>query len=372
MLSENIRKIQALAPKAKVLPMVKGDAYGHGIIQISRWLYERCGMKRLGVAALGEAETISSQLHNFAEDPETSIVVFSDTEIRNPELRKAYLSGKIIPVMASVRDVEELLSAEELRSVQLFLKVNTGMNRLGVSLEELAALAPVIKEQRGSVDHLLQHFAHSWVMLQPGDTTSIQIENFAKAKELLKQHGVGIGETSMSNSAAIEQGIGVEETWVRPGLMMYGPPSVVSPKKLWDGHQISAFVTKIVQRYFVEKGASVGYGNFPVPEDAVVAMLPVGYADGMIKYYTGASITVNGEAGKIHGNVNMDMTALIFPAPTPERRAQLEAKINVEDKVYVWDHNNDTINSFAQQVDTNCYQLMCGLTIRLERLYVGL
>src|SRR5690349_11763199 len=90
-LGENFNSIQALAPKAEILPMVKSNAYGNGAVPISQFLVKECGTKILGTASLGEA------LQIVQECPELKvrILVFSDTEIQNPELRKNYLNFNI-------------------------------------------------------------------------------------------------------------------------------------------------------------------------------------------------------------------------------------------------------------------------------------
>ncbi|MFL5785413.1 MAG: alanine racemase, partial [Bacteriovoracaceae bacterium] len=252
LLAENMEKIRRLSGKAKVLPMVKADAYGNGIIPITQFLVNEEKMNRIGVASLGEALKLVKE----CPDLDAEYWVFSDSEISDPKLRGFYADYNITPVIHQPEDLKHFLTDERLKDVPLVIKVNTGMNRLGFTLEELEKSIPQLKAR--GVKHLLTHFAYSYVPQKTGDKTSRQLEEFAKAKKMLTDAGVSVEETSTANSGAIEQGIGVDESYVRPGLMMYGPYSV--EPRVWDGHQISKFVTKVLKTFPVKKGTPVGYG----------------------------------------------------------------------------------------------------------------
>ncbi len=354
LLSENVERIKSLAPKAKLIPMVKADAYGNGIVPLARFLSEELKEKKLGCASLGEA------LHVLRECPgfESEIMVFSDTEMSNPDLRKFYGENNLTPVLHQKSDIENFLSDSRLNKVPLVLKVDTGMNRLGVLVDELPALIPRLK-QRG-VKHLLTHFAASYYVSKAGDKTSRQLSEFERAKKMLKDGGVSVEETSVSNSGAIEQGIGIQETYVRPGLMLYGPPSV--EPRIWEGHQISKLVTKILKTFSVKKGTPVGYGINVAGEDGFIAIIPLGYGDGLMTFASGVELSVNGHKGKIFARVNMDMAFIIFPMA-------VEGKLKVGEVVEVWNHDNRVITDLATQMKTIPYQLMCGISSRIPRIY---
>ena len=354
LLQENIQQIQKMA-KAKILPMVKADAYGNGLVPVSQTLVNECGLKTLGCATLGEA------LYLFNQCPEldAEMLVFSDSEITNPDLSYAYENYAITPVLHSKKDIEYVLSNNALAKLPLIIKVNTGMNRLGLSLEELSDLAPKLKGR--GVKHLLTHFACSYYPLKPGDKTHRQMEEFIKAKKILTDSGVEVRETSVANSGAIEQKFGVDETWVRPGLMMYGPPSVENPA-IWKGHQISRFVTKVMKTFEVKKGTPVGYGINVAGEDGFIAIVPIGYADLSVSTISGAELMVNGLKARFFARVNMDMSFLIFDS-------SVAGKIKVGDTVEIWNHDNRVIAELSAQMKTIPYHLMCGVTNRIPRIY---
>lgn len=381
-LSSNLRKIKALAPRASVIPMVKGNAYGHGILEVSNFLLHEGGAQRLGVASLGEALEVVRHLKPLHDSVRTSrhcpsklakrdVIVFSDTELLHPAHRRAYSEhgNVLVPMLGCIEDFKAYMASSTLRRKPLHLKVNSGMNRLGLSLDELAEVViPALKSVGiTTVQHVATHLAVSGNMLRDGDKTSSQLQRFKQAVDLLTSSGITVAETSVANSGAIEQGIGIDQTYVRPGLMMYGPASVLSPRRLWTGRQVGCFETRVLKTFAVRCGECVGYGFHPVPADSVVAILGVGYADGFQRYNSGLPITINGISGKIFGAVNMDMAAVRFDLPTLQLSAgQVMQRVKVGSRVRIW---CDDIQERADFCDTIPYELMCALSVRVPRIY---
>lgn len=354
LLAQNMEKIKKLAPRSEILPMVKADAYGNGLVPISRFLVEGFGAKTLGCASLGEAIKLFQDCPGLPAE----VLVFSDTEIHNEDLRKAYLELPITPVIHQKSDLEILMKDSSFNKVPLVIKLNTGMNRLGMTLPELESAIPHLKKR--GVDHLITHFASSYFPLKEKDKTYRQYEEFKKAQSLLKDSNVEVKATSVANSGAIEQGFGVEETYVRPGLMMYGPYSV--EPRIWDGHQISRLVTKVLKTFSVKRGTPVGYGVNVTNEDCFMAIIALGYGDGLMTWANGIKITVNGFEGQLFARVNMDMAFIKFDM-------SVEGKIKAEDKLEIWNNDNQIISDLATQMKTIPYQLMCGISGRIPRIY---
>jgi alanine racemase len=354
-MAQNFSLIQSLAPQAEILPMVKADAYGNGVIQVAQFLVRDCDVKTLGCASLGEA----LKLVHECPELKAEILVFSDTELQNSKVREAYLHFNIIPVLHQESDLLLISQDESFAKLPLCVKLNTGMNRLGLSQRDLEAHLPLLKKR--GIKHLATHFARSSQILKIGDKTHRQYEEFKSIHKFLTDAGVAIEQTSVSNSGAIEQGFGVQETFVRPGLMLYGPPSVTEPI-LWQGHQTSRFVTKILSGFPVKKGTPVGYGVNVADKDSFMVIIPVGYGDGLLTFYTGSKIHINGLEGKIFGRINMDMAFVQFPPDA-------ETKLRPEDLVEIWNHDNRVITDFAAQNKTIAYQLMCGISGRIPRIY---
>jgi alanine racemase len=354
-LGENFARIQALAPSAEILPMVKTDAYGNGVLAISKFLINECGCKILGTATLGEALHISQELPNL----KVKILVFSDSEIQKPEFRKHYLNGTIIPVLHQKSDLEVIKNDPDFNKLPIYLKLNTGMNRLGLTMEDLEIYLPFLK-QRG-VEHLMSHFARSAQIIEIGDKSHKQVEEFQKMKKFLLDAGVEIKSTSLANSGAIENKFAINETYVRPGLMLYGPPSVTHPM-VWKGHQISRLVTKVLSSFQVKKGTPVGYGVNVADKDSFMAVIPIGYGDGFMTFFSGTKLSINGIEGRVFGRINMDLTYIQFDPSA-------EAHIKNEDVLEIWNHDNKVITDLATQNKTIPYQLMCGISGRIPRIY---
>lgn len=354
LLAQNVEGIKKLSSSAELIPMVKADAYGNGLLPISQFLNQECGIKKLGCASLGEALKICDE----APQVDAEITVFSDTEIENEELRSAYGNYKITPVLHRLSDIEIFLKDPIFKRTPLVIKLNTGMNRLGLSFEELEKASKLLKGR--SVDHLLTHFACSYYTLKENDKTHRQMEEFKKMKSHLESHGIEVKATSVSNSGAIEQNFGTQESYVRPGLMLYGPYSV--EPRIWKGHQISRLVTKVIKTFSVKKGTPVGYGINVTSEDSFIAIVALGYGDGLMTFASGVDIVVNGIPGKIFARVNMDMAFIIF-----DQSAQ--GKIKENSSIEIWNHEARIICEMANQMKTHPYQLMCGITSRIPRIY---
>ncbi len=354
LLASNVEKIKKLSGKATPIPMVKANAYGNGIVPIARFLVQELGFKKIGVAALGEA------LEIFKECPglDTEIMVFSDTEVHDDKLREAYKNFNITPVLQQRSDLESILNDSQMNHLPLVIKINSGMNRLGFNLEELSAITPQLKKR--GVKHLLSHFATSFYVKKEGDKIERQYEEFRKIKKLLIDSGIEVQETSIANSGAIEQKIAIDETYVRPGLMLYGPHSV--EPKIWDGHQISRLVTKVIKTFPIKKGTPAGYGVNVAGEHGFMIVIALGYGDGFTTFMSGVELTINGYKGRVFGRVNMDLAFIMFDS-------SVEGKIKVDDVVEIWGHNDQNITNIADQIKTHAYQMMCGITSRIPRIY---
>jgi alanine racemase len=353
LLGENVEQVKKMV-RSEILPMVKADAYGNGLLPVSQFLVNECGIKKLGCASLGEALRLLEECPTLNAE----ILVFSDTEISHPQYSKAYENLPITPVLHQKRDVEVFLGNSGLKDLPVVLKVNTGMNRLGLSLNELEELAPKLKSR--GVKHLMTHFACSYYPLKAGDKTHRQMDEFTLAQKILRDAGVEVQQTSVANSGAIEQGFGIDETYVRPGLMLYGPSSLESGT--WHGHQISRFITKVLKTFIVKKGTPVGYGINVAGEDGLIAVLPLGYGDGLPTYAAGVKVKVNGFEGKFFARTNMDMSFLMFDLSAREH-------IKQDDVVEIWNNNNQVIADLANQMKTIPYQLMCGISGRIPKIY---
>ena len=360
-LSSNLDKLKALAPSNEIMAMVKANAYGHGAVPIVRFACQNLGLKEFGLATLGEAIYLRDELPEL----DFEAYVFSDVQIALQECKEIYLNRRILPVLSNIEDLSFFLADKDFRHFPLILKFNTGMNRLGIKMDDLDHVANLLKKfGRKTIDHLMSHFACASQSMFKVKMNQKQLENFKRLKSELRARGIQVEKSSFSNSGAIEQKAGLEESHIRPGLMLYGPSSLTLPnrKGVWSGQMISRLETYIIQTFEVGPGEPIGYGATPCPRNGVVAIVALGYGDGIINRYRGAKIRHNGHVGEIYGRVNMDMAQVFF-----EQDAVCDLRAG--DIMTIWDHDQESFLELAESIDTIPYEIFCQLTPRVPRVY---
>lgn len=361
LLEKNVELLRELYKNSEILFMVKADAYGHGLVSIVDFAWKQCGIREFGVATLNEALYLREQLPEFSGE----VYVFSELGLSFHDHKELYLNKRIIPVIARWPDLEAYLDDPRVRAqLPLCIKFNTGMNRLGIPFEEVEKVSEHLKN-RGvdKIFHVMTHFANGSLSMKSNNRNKWQIERFQGIKESLRKNGIKIENTSMANSGALEQGVGGDETHIRPGLMLYGPSSLapnIREQSLWKGKVISSLKTYILHSFEVNKGDPLSYGSTPAPEDGSVAILAIGYGDGVSTLYQGTKLNHNNVEGRICGRVCMDMTSVLFPTGT---------KLKQGDKFVIWSHRPEDIESISHQTKILTYELIIQLTSRVSRVY---
>jgi alanine racemase len=324
--------------------MVKANAYGHGINEIIDYAYEQGGITNFGVASIEELSEV-----NINRD--INFWIFSELGIR--ESKQKY-QDNIIPVLSTLSDLNYFIM--HYKGHKFALKFNTGMNRLGI--EDVDQAIKILKDnQIDRVEHLMTHFSSSYFKIQEGCQTSIEYSRFVKIKEIFDANSIEYNGTSVSNSGAIEQGFGLKESHIRPGLMLYGPASfglIGKSSSMWKGKIISSLESKIIDIRKVLKGTKIGYGGTKVKENGYIVYIPIGYGDGLLNYYSGAQVRCADQVGYIFGRVNMDITSVFF---------KYEPK---SDFVKIWDEN---LVNFCTQVSSIPYQVLTNISRRVPKLY---
>lgn len=357
-LKNNYELLKNIAPQNEVLFMIKANAYGNGLEEIYQYAHSQLNIKSFGIASLGEAIHIRKK---YPQD-KSSLYVFSEVNFGNETNINSYNEFNLIPVISNLSNLKFYL--QHLNHSPLCLKFNTGMNRLGIPSSEIDNVCDLLKKNKTNVFHLMTHFSSSYQKLKDGNSTQRQYKEFLQIKEKLRSHSIEIEHTSVSNSGAIEQSFGLEESFIRPGLMLYGPYSFGNVQKnqsIWKGKNISSLETKIIQTNILKRGMPVGYGGHVLDKDYLVAAIPLGYGDGFLTYYSGSKLKINDQEAKVLGRVNMDLTLLGF---SPDAK-NLEAGTQVS----LWDFEQESLMNFSQAVKTIPYQVMCAINSRVKRIY---
>ena len=360
LLHENISKLRSLVGSKEIIPMVKAQGYGHGAVDISRILLEN-KMNYLGVASLTEAIELRHHLQGKFE-----IIVFSDTQLQNPESLNFYKDFRITPVISNDEDLSLFLNSKDFKHFPLYLKFNTGMNRLGLDPMKVDDICKKIKASgRMSIAHVMSHFACASQDIKIGHNQR-QVESFATLLNEIKAFGLQIEATSLANSGAIEQRTGLEYSHVRPGLMLYGPSSLMPGlESAWDGRIISSLKVRVLQTRLVKKGDPVGYGLTPVSRDGLLLIAAAGYGDGFNNRYQKVSMTVKTSRGDsvdldVVGRVNMDMVQLLAP---------VDCSIKSSEVLTFWDDDPRAFDQFCLNAKTIPYEVFCQLSVRIPRIF---
>ncbi len=341
-LRHNLARVRALAPRSRVMAVVKADGYGHGLERVARALE---GADAFGVASLADAERLR------AAGLSQRIVLLSgfDEPADLPMLRRLGLDT----VVHHASQLAMLEADAGGAPIRCWLKIDSGMHRLGFRPDEAAAVHARLRALPG-VDAdiaLMTHFASSDDFA--GDQTREQIARFVAATARLP------GERSLSNSAAVLGWPDAHADWVRPGGALYGI-SVVSGKTGADFGLRPAMTlsSRLIAINRVRGGERIGYGaTWTCPEDMPVGVVALGYGDGYPRHApSGTPMLVNGRPAPIIGRVSMDLITLDL-RDVPAAR--------VGDPVVAWGEGLP-VEEIAAAAGTIGYELVCSITRRVR------
>jgi alanine racemase len=345
-LRNNLAVVRRFAPAARVIAAVKANAYGHGLVHAARALADA---DAFGVARLAEALALRQARISHP------IVVLEGVFAAN-QLDAA--AGHDLQLV--VHSFEQIAMLEQYAGTHRFavwLKLDTGMNRLGFRPEELAA-AHARLAGCAAVDalRLLTHLACA--ESEGGAETKLQLERFHALSAPLRL------ERSIANSAGIIAWPGAHAEWVRPGLMLYGA-SPFAKRSAADLGLLPAmtFATQVIAVRNVAAGEAIGYnGIWRAARRSRIAVAAVGYGDGYPRCMRGgAPALIEGREAPVVGRVSMDMTML---------DATDLPNVAVGDEVTLWGTGlpAERVASFA---DTIAYELFCRIAERVSRRESG-
>ena len=347
-----------------VCAVVKADAYGHGAVECSRALQAE-GAKWLGVTSLDEAIPLREA------GIETRILLMTGFW-RGEESEIARL--KLTPTVWEPWHIEALENAAASGAMRqpVHLKVDTGMGRLGVSLEELPALLRALSAARHvTLEGLSTHLASSEIMDAP--SVAEQQRRFEEAQRMVRAAGLEPGLIHMANTGAL---ISRRETWnnmVRPGVALYGYylPFQRAGREVSGGtlrlavKPVLTWKTRILSMRNFAADQALGYGGtFVTQAPARVAVLPVGYADGYNRQLSNRGrVIVRDHYAPIVGSISMDLT-LVDVTGIPG--------IAVGDEVILMGTSEglsvDALEH-ARLANSSPYEILCNISKRVPRRY---
>lgn len=339
-LVNNLLVARQAAPNSKILSVIKANAYGHGLLRVAKALEASDGF-----AVLALEEAVRLREAGFEQPILLLEGVFTEAELADVTEHRLSL------VIHTQAQIAWLRHAWSPRRVDVFLKVNTGMHRLGFSPQDLPqALAdlrscPVL----GRVT-LMTHFASA----DEAPEVSQQLNLFHSLNLAAKL------PASLANSAAILRYPAAHAEWVRPGIMLYGasPFSDLSAQDLGLEPAMS-LVSEVIAVQQVQAGSAIGYGGTFIAERMMrIGIVACGYADGYPRHApTGTPILVDGVRTQTLGRVSMDMLAVdLTQLPTA----------GIGSAVILWGESLP-VEEVARAAGTISYELLCA---RAERVPV--
>lgn len=365
-LRQNFRTVQKhVGPGVTACAVVKADAYGHGAVECSRAL-EGEGARWLGVTSLDEAIPLRE-----AGIRANILLMTGFWRGEESEIIRLHLT----PTVWELSQIESLDSAAATSGGArhpVHLKVDTGMGRLGVAVEQLPAVLRALKEAKHlCVEGVSTHLAASEIMDAP--SVSEQEQNFEKARQMLRQAGLEPTFVHMANTGAV---ISRRETWhtmVRPGVALYGYylPFQRAGREVSGGtlrlpvKPILTWKTRILSLRNFGANQALGYGGtYATKAPAHVAVLPVGYADGYNRQLSNRGrVIVRGHYAPIVGRISMDLTlADVTGIPG----------VSVGDEVMLLGASDglsvDALEH-AELANSSPYEILCNISKRVPRRY---
>ena len=359
-LAYNMRGIRKITnPNAKIMAVVKADAYGHGVVECAKTLLEN-GADRFAVATLDEALELR---RSFSDVP---IMILGSSMAEDAE---ALIKNDIIPNVYTEELAREL-SETALRldkPVKVHIKLDTGMSRIGFVITDgdnsgvLDEIARINDLPMLEIEGIFSHFSTSDEADE--EYTRLQFRRFMDICGGLAGRGINIPIKHICNSAGIMMYPEYHLDMVRPGIILYGmyPSSEVDRSRLPLRYVMSlkARVTYVKE---IEDGRGVSYGKkYIAGGDEVIATVPIGYADGYSRLLTGkAEIAVDGVRFPIVGRICMDQCMINVTSGNNIKRG---------DEALIFGDGAVTADDVAAWLSTINYEVTCMVSRRIPRVY---
>lgn len=349
-LKHNLSVAKQTVPDANCMAIIKANGYGHGMVPIARALHEA---DSFGVASLEEAI-------NLREAGIGQRIVLLEGFSRKEDLN--FIRGYHLEPVIHNQYQLDILEADHGKPIQCWLKVDTGMHRLGFSIEQAGQAYEYLLNSHSVIKpfHVMTHLANADDREDPlTEKQCKQFNSFANGLEFAEQ-------TSIANSAGIlgwnQLCPGSHGQWIRPGIMLYGvSPFNDSLGKDHDLKPVMTLASELIAVNHYSKGDAIGYGgSYQCEEDMPVGVVAIGYGDGYPRHIEkDTPVLINGKHVPIVGRVSMDMI-------TVDLRSCAEARIG--DEVILWGEDLP-VEMIANKAGTIGYELLCGVTARVNFIY---
>lgn len=344
----------------KICVAVKADAYGHGAVEVARRALD-WGVDFLAVATVPEALILREAgisepiiLFSIALDDEIHQIVKHDL---TPFVADSEYAQKI--------QIEALIQN---KVVNVHIKIETGMGRIGVEPKDAASLAKLIEaNEKTNLEGVCTHFPVSdSPELKDIEFTNNQIDLFRETVETIKAVGINPGICHAANSGAIIAHPDAHFDMVRPGICLYGYyPDQRMDRAIADFKPVMEFVSKVAFLKKVQKGTSISYGRtWTAPGETWIASVPAGYADGYNRLLSSKSeVLIRGKKYPVVGRVCMDQFMVDLGQDT---------EIQLHDDIILFGPDEGSLDAadIGEIIGTIPYEVTCNINKRVPRDYI--
>jgi alanine racemase len=354
-IAHNLRGVRAkVGANVKIMAVVKANAYGHGLVEVSRHIQSQ--VDYLGVATAEEGAVLREA------GIKKPVLVFT---LPNAAQARIIATEGLDATVCSLREAEllERAARRSRTSISIHLKIETGMNRIGVRPQEVGALLRDLRRHRHL--ELRGAYTHFATADDPNkEFARQQLSRFHRGLEAMHKEGGAPSLCHCANSAAV---LDLPEAYfdmVRPGLMLYGydPTHQKAPKIPLKRAMTLKTEVSLIKR--IEPGESVSYGRrFIAGKRTTIATLPIGYADGYTRLLSGkAHALIHGERFPVVGLICMDQL-MVDVGNAPVRVG--------DEAVLLGEQGGEVIDAWhlADQLGTIPYEICCAISARVPRVY---
>lgn len=334
-LSHNLNRVREFSPNSQIMAVIKASAYGHGMLTAAAQL------DAADMFALAMPQEAFVLRQSGCTKPILVLHGFSTIE----ELEK-FSTLTISTVVHQSQQLNQLLESRLCAPLDVWLKVDTGMHRLGISSDNVAAYLDQLRNSDNVRNvYLMSHFANA-------DNVDNKLNNSQLYSFLNVTNNADVSR-SMANSAAIMRLPQSHFEVVRPGIMLYGssPFSDASAADL-DLRAVMQFESELIDIKPVRAGESIGYGStFNVEKDLIMGIVAAGYGDGYPRHaQSGTPVWLNGQRCGLLGRVSMDSISIDLS----------DVDVSIGDRVVLWG-NELSVDEVAAASGSIAYELLCNV-----------
>ncbi|MCM3045512.1 alanine racemase [Bacillus altitudinis] len=354
-IKHNVSHMKDHIGQSVLMAVVKANAYGHGDIEVARAALE-AGADLLAVAFLDEAISLRNK------GVKAPILVLGAVP---SEYVKVAVRYNVIMTAYSIdwlREVVKVMKGQMGQPIRFHLKIDSGMNRLGVkTIEQVSEVKELVHDHSFlQLEGVFTHFATADE--KDENYFGMQVDTF---KTLLQPLHTDKLLIHCANSAA---GLRFKDTlfnMVRFGISMYGlsPSEEIKDELPFQLEEALSLHTKLAHVKPIQKGESVSYGaTYTANQDTWIGTIPIGYADGWIRKLAGTEVLVGGKRRKIAGRVCMDQFMVDLKKDIPAGEPVVLIGTQGEDKI--------SVDEIAKRLETINYEVTCSVGYRVPRVYI--